>query len=143
MRHGKKIAKLGRERSHRKAMMRNMVTSLLAHEHVSTTNAKGKELKRQAEHMITFAKRGDLHSRRQVLRKIADKSVVRKLFDELGPRYSERKGGYTRLVKIGPRRGDGAEMCIVELIDRPGGEDLVHPHAKPEEAEESTAKDES
>ena len=143
MRHGKKIAKLGRDRSHRKAMMRNMVTSLLAHEHVSTTNAKGKELKRQTEHMITFAKCGDLHSRRQVLRKIADKSVVRKLFDELGPRYSERKGGYTRLVKIGPRRGDGAEMCIVELVDRPGGEDLVHPHDKPEEAEESTAKDES
>ena len=143
MRHGKKIAKLGRDRSHRKAMMRNMVTSLLAHEHVSTTNAKGKELKRQTEHIITFAKRGDLHSRRQVLRQIADKSVVSKLFDELGPRYSERKGGYPRLIKIGPRRGDGAEMCIVELVDRPGGGGLVAPDAKPEEAEESTAKDES
>ena len=141
MRHGKKTVKFGRERSHRNAMMRNMVTSLLAHEHVSTTNAKGKELKRRAEHMITFAKRGDLHSRRQVLRHIADKSVVSKLFDELGPRYSERKGGYTRLVKIGPRRGDGAEMCIVELVDRPGGE--VSPQAKPEDAEEATTTDES
>jgi large subunit ribosomal protein L17 len=103
-------------------MMNNMVTSLLAHERVNTTNAKGKELKRQAEHMITFAKRGDLHSRRQVLRHIADKAVVGKLFDELGPRYSERQGGYTRLVKIGQRRGDGAEMCIVELVDRPDAE---------------------
>lgn len=122
MRHGKKTAKLGLEKAHRKAMMGNMVTSLLAHEHVSTTTARGKELKRQAEHIITFAKRGDLHSRRQVLRHIADKAVVSKLFDELGPRYSERKGGYTRLVKIGPRRGDGAEMVIVELVDRPGSE---------------------
>jgi len=125
VRHGKKTAKPRLLRSHRKAMMRNMVTSLLAHEHVNTTNAKGKELKRQAEHIITFAKRGDLHSRRQVLRHIADKSVVSKLFDELGPRYSERAGGYTRLVKIGPRRGDGAEMCIVELVDRPGVENPV------------------
>lgn len=141
MRHGKKAVKLGREKNHRDAMMRNMVTSLLAHEHVSTTSAKGKELKRRAEHMITFAKRGDLHSRRQVLRHIADKSVVSKLFDELGPRYSERKGGYTRLVKIGPRRGDGAEMCIVEFVDRPGGEVLVAP--KSETAEEATTEDES
>ncbi len=122
MRHGKKSVKFGREKSHRKAMMGNLVTSLLAHEHVSTTIAKGKELKRQAEHMITFGKRGDLHSRRQVLRHIADKAVVSKLFDELAPRYSGRTGGYTRLVKIGPRRGDGAEMVIVELVDRPGAE---------------------
>ena len=124
MRHGKKSVKFGREKSHRKAMMGNLVTSLLAHEHVSTTIAKGKELKRQAEHMITFGKRGDLHSRRQVLRHIADQAVVSKLFDELAPRYSGRAGGYTRLVKIGPRRGDGAEMVIVELVDRPGVERL-------------------
>jgi len=131
VRHGKKSVKFGRERSHRKAMMGNLVTSLLAHEHVSTTVAKGKELKRQAEHMITFGKRGDLHSRRQVLRHIADKAVVSKLFDELAPRYSGRAGGYTRLVRTGPRRGDGAEMVIVELVDRPGAE-------RPETAEASS-----
>lgn len=143
MRHGKKTAKLGRERSHRKAMMNNMVTSLLAHEHVNTTNAKGKELKRQAEHMITFAKRGDLHSRRQVLRHIADKTVVGKLFDELGPRYSERQGGYTRLVKIGQRRGDGAEMCIVELVDRPGAEAPPVATAEPDTTATETTPDEA
>lgn len=135
MRHGKKTVKFGRESGHRKAMMRNLVTSLLAHEHVSTTIAKGKELKRQAEHMITFGKRGDLHSRRQVLRHVADKAVVSKLFEELAPRYSERKGGYTRLVKIGPRRGDGAEMVIVELVDRPGAESPAATAVTPEVAE--------
>lgn len=138
MRHGRKVAKLGLGRSHRKAMMNNMVTSLLAHEHVSTTTARGKELKRQAEHIITFAKRGDLHSRRQVLRHIADKAVVSKLFDELGPRYSDRAGGYTRLVRLGPRRGDGAEMVIVELVDRPGADSSVT-GAQPEAATEATA----
>jgi len=142
VRHGKKSVKFGRERSHRRAMMFNMVTSLLAHEHVSTTNAKGKELKRQAEHMITFAKRGDLHSRRQVLRHIADKSVVGKLFDELGPRYSERNGGYTRPIKIGPRRGDGAEMCIVELVDRQG-EDVPEAASGTPDVAEETVTDES
>lgn len=139
MRHGRKIAKLGLGRSHRKAMMCNMVTSLLAHEHVSTTTARGKELKRQAEHMITFAKRGDLHSRRQVLRHIADKGVVSKLFDELGPRYSDRQGGYTRLVRLGPRRGDGAEMVIVELVDRPGAEGAVSATGESEAPAEPTA----
>lgn len=120
MRHGKKTAKLGRDHSHRKAMMANMVTSLFTHEHVSTTDARARELRRRAEHMITFAKRGDLHARRQVLRVIADKAIVAKLFREIGPRYAERNGGYTRIVKTGPRRGDGAEMCIVELVDRQG-----------------------
>lgn len=120
MRHGKKTPKLGRETSHRKAMMANMVTSLIAHEHVSTTSARAREVSRKAEHMITFAKRGGLHARRQVLRHIADKAVVAKLFEEIGPRYAERNGGYTRVIKAGPRRGDGAEICIVELVDRPG-----------------------
>ncbi|NKB65534.1 MAG: 50S ribosomal protein L17 [Candidatus Latescibacteria bacterium] len=120
MRHGKKVAKLGRDASHRKAMLANMVTSLFAHEAVRTTLVRGKELRRTAEHMITFAKRGDLHARRQVLRLIADKSIVTKLFDELGPRYRSRNGGYTRIVKMGPRRGDAAEMCLIELVDRAG-----------------------
>ena len=120
MRHGKKIAKLGCNPSHRKAMMANMVTSLLSEEKITTTHTRAKELRRSAEHMITFAKRGDLHARRQVLRFVADKQVVAKLFDELGPRYKGRNGGYTRIVKLGPRRGDGTFMSIIELVDRPG-----------------------
>jgi len=120
MRHRKKTAKLGRDHSHRKAMMANMVTSLLEHETLNTTVTRAKELRRKADNMITFAKRGDLHARRQVLRVIPDKGVVSKLFEELGPRYSERNGGYTRIVKTEPRRGDGAPMCIIELVDRAG-----------------------
>ncbi len=120
MRHGKKVAKLGRRNAHRKAMMANMVTSLLSVERITTTLTRAKELRRSAEHMITFAKRGDLHARRQVLRFVADKQVVAKLFDELGPRYKGRNGGYTRIVKLGPRRGDGTYMSIIELVDRPG-----------------------
>jgi len=120
MRHGKKIAKLGRNPSHRKAMMSNMVTSLLSEEKITTTHTRAKEHRRSAERMITFAKRGDLHARRQVLRFVADKQVVSKLFDELGPRYKSRSGGYTRIVKLGPRRGDGTFMSIIELVDRPG-----------------------
>ena len=118
MRHGKKVAKLGRTHSHRKAMFANMVASLFEHERIRTTSVKAKWLRRQAEHMITFAKRGDLHARRQVLRMIPDRKLVAKLFDELGPRYTSRNGGYTRIVKLGPRRGDAAEMCFVELVDR-------------------------
>ena len=100
--------------------MANMVTSLLSEEKITTTHTRAKELRRSAEHMITFAKRGDLHARRQVLRFVADKQVVAKLFDELGPRYKGRNGGYTRIVKLGPRRGDGTFMSIIELVDRPG-----------------------
>ena len=120
MRHGRKIAKLGRTASHRKAMLSNMMTSLFAHERITTTQTRAKELKRTAERVITFAKQGNLHARRRVLRVIEDKQVVAKLFDELGPRYKSRNGGYTRVVKLGPRRGDGAFMSIVELVDRPG-----------------------
>ena len=120
MRHGKKIAKLGRTAPHRKAMLSNMMTSLFINERVTTTQTRAKELKRTAERVLTCAKKGDLHARRQVLRVIADKQVVAKLFDELGPRYKGRNGGYTRVIKLGPRRGDGAFMSIVELVDRPG-----------------------
>ncbi|MEE2657067.1 MAG: 50S ribosomal protein L17 [Candidatus Latescibacterota bacterium] len=120
MRHGKKTAKLGRDRSHRKAMMSNMMSSLFQHEVINTTSARAKELRCRAESIITFAKRGDLHARRQVLRVIANKVVIAKLFDEIGPRFADRPGGYTRLIKVGQRRGDGAEMCIVELVDREG-----------------------
>ena len=120
MRHGKRIAKLGRTAPHRKAMLSNMMASLFINERVTTTQTRAKELKRTAERVLTCAKRGDLHARRQVLRLIADKQVVAKLFDELGPRYKGRNGGYTRVIKLGPRRGDGAFMSIVELVDRPG-----------------------
>lgn len=134
MRHGKKVAKLGRTASHRKAMLSNMMTSLFANERITTTQIRAKELKRSAEKVITFAKKGDLHARRQVLRIIADKQTVAKLFDELGPRYKSRNGGYTRVVKLGPRRGDGAFMSIIELVDRPGSE-AVEPA---QEAQEPT-----
>ena len=139
MRHGKKTAKLGRGRSHRKAMMGNMAASLFEHEIISTTSARAKTLRSTAESLITFAKRGDLHARRQVLRVLANKTVVAKLFDDIGPRFSERPGGYTRVIKTGPRRGDGAEMCLIELVDRSGdsalSEDLP-------EAEEENQGDE-
>ena len=119
MRHGKKVAKLGRRTPHRKAMVANLVTSLLDNEVIRTTDVRAKELRRTAEHMISFGKRQDLGSRRQVLREIANKRVVAKVFGELADRYRSRNGGYTRIVKIGPRRGDGAEMSLVELVDRP------------------------
>ncbi len=117
--------------------MANIVTSLLAHERIKTTGTRAKEVRRFAEHMITFAKRGDLHARRQVLRFVADKQVVTKLFDELGPRYKGRNGGYTRVVKLGPRRGDGTHMSIIELVDRPGAE-VVEEAIATEETTEST-----
>ena len=136
MRHGKKVAKLGRTASHRKAMLSNMMTSLFANETITTTQIRAKELKRSAEKIITFAKRGDLHARRQVLRIIADKQVGAKLFDEIGPRYKSRNGGYTRVVKMGPRRGDGAFMSIIELVDRPGASEVSEPEKDDQESVE-------
>ena len=116
MRHLCDRRKLGRTSSHRRAMLRNLVTSLFAHERVQTTVAKAKEARREAEHIITFAKRGDLHARRQVARYISDQIVVRKLFDTIAPWYSERNGGYTRILKIGTRLGDAGEMAFLELV---------------------------
>tara|TARA_Y100000994_G_C15396322_1_gene319673 strand:+ start:68 stop:490 length:423 start_codon:yes stop_codon:yes gene_type:complete len=138
MRHGKKIAKLGRTASHRKAMLSNMMTSLFENERITTTQIRAKELRRTAEKVITFAKKGDLHARRQVLRVIADKQIVSKLFDELGPRYKSRNGGYTRVVKLGPRRGDGAFMSIIELVDRPGAAAVESVDEQTVETQEST-----
>jgi large subunit ribosomal protein L17 len=97
-------------------MLRNLVTSLFAHERVETTVARAKEARREAEHLITFAKRGDLHSRRQVARFIADKDVVKKLFDTIAPWYEERNGGYTRILKTKQRLGDAGEMAFLELV---------------------------
>ncbi len=118
MRHRKQGRVLGRNPAHRKAMFRNMVTSLLEHEQIETTDAKAKELRRLVDRMITLGKRGDLHARRQALSVIQDKSVVAKLFDTLADRYRERPGGYSRVLKSRNRVGDNAPMSIIELVDR-------------------------
>ncbi len=108
--------RLGGSAAHQKAILSNLSTALFAHEKVTTTVTKAKVLRPFAEHLITKAKKGSLHDRRQVLRYISDGEVVTKLFDEIGPRYAERPGGYTRIVKIGPRRGDNSEMAVIELV---------------------------
>ena len=118
MNHRKTGRKLGRSVAHRKALFRNMVTSLLEHEQIQTTDAKAKELRGVAERMITLGKRGTLHARRQALETIRSKDVTSKLFDQLAERYRERPGGYTRVIKLGRRPGDSAEMSIIELVDR-------------------------
>jgi ribosomal protein L17 len=116
MRHRKSGRKLGRTSSHREAMLRNMVTSLLKYEKITTTDAKAKELRKVAEKMITLGKRGDLHARRQALSFVRDREVVGKLFDELSARYRDWTGGYTRIVKTGNRAGDNAPVSIIEFI---------------------------
>ena len=116
MRHGKSGRKLNRTSSHRLAMFRNMVTSLLDHERIYTTDAKAKELRRWADWMITLGKRGDLHARRQALQIIRDKAVVHKLFTDLAQRYQARSGGYTRTIKVGFRAGDAAPISLIELM---------------------------
>lgn len=109
-------AKLGLRTDHRNAMFRNMVTSLLKHEKITTTEARAKSIRSLAEKMITLGKRGDLHARRQAAAFIIDQEIVAKLFADIAPKYAERNGGYTRIVKIGPRRGDAAEMVLIELV---------------------------
>jgi large subunit ribosomal protein L17 len=116
MRHLVRWKKLQRNTAQRRALLRNLVTFFLEKERINTTLAKAKATRPLAEKMITLAKRDTLHSRRQALRFITKKPVVKKLFEEIGPRFSERPGGYTRIVKIGPRAGDGAEMAVLELI---------------------------
>ena len=116
MRHRKAGLKLNRTSSHRKAMFRNMVTSLFKHERIRTTDVKAKELRRWADNLITLAKRGDLHARRQALAIVREKAVVRKLFEEAAKRYGSVSGGYTRIVKLGRRRGDAAPISMIELI---------------------------
>jgi len=117
MRHNKTGRRLGRNSSHRAAMMRNMVTSLLDHEKITTTTTRAKELRKIAEKMITLGKRGDLHARRQALQVIRDRKVVGKLFEMVAPRYKERPGGYTRILKLGNRLGDNAPICQIELVE--------------------------
>jgi large subunit ribosomal protein L17 len=112
----KKGPRLGGSPSHQRKILANLAGQLIEHERVTTTSAKAKQLRPYVEKMITKARRGDLHARRLVLTKIEDTDVVTKLFDDVGPRYSARPGGYTRITKLGPRRGDGAELVLIELV---------------------------
>jgi len=117
MRHQKSGRKLGRKTAHRKALMSNLASALITHKKIKTTDAKAKELRRFIEPLITFAKKGDIHSRRQVLKKIPHKTVVRELFDKIGPQYADRKGGYTRIIKLGFRENDCAPISLIEFVD--------------------------
>lgn len=119
MRHRKAGRRFSRTTEHRQAMLRNMVTSLLDHERLETTHAKAKQLRQWADRLITLAKRGDLHARRQSLAVVRSRKVVAKLFGELRERYLNRSGGYTRIIPKGVRRGDAAPISIVELVERP------------------------
>jgi large subunit ribosomal protein L17 len=137
MRHGKVHRKLGRTAEHRKAMFANMAAALIKHEQIVTTLPKAKELRPVVEKMITLGKRGDLHARRQAISQIRDVDMVRKLFDVLGPRYKERKGGYTRIIKAGFRYGDSAPVAVIEFVDRDvdaKGQDSGPVQAKAEDA---------
>ncbi|MBW7851288.1 MAG: 50S ribosomal protein L17 [Rhodospirillales bacterium] len=118
MRHGMSGRKLNRTSAHRKAMFANLAVALLKHEQIKTTLPKAKDLRPIAEKLITLGKRGDLHARRQAAAFLRDDTIVRKLFDTLGPRYKERNGGYTRVLKAGFRYGDAAPMGLIELVDR-------------------------
>ncbi len=109
--------RMGGSPAHERLMLANLATALFEHGRITTTESKAKRLRPYAEHLITFGKRGDLHARRQVLKRLNDKSVVHTLFDEIGPRYADRPGGYTRIVKLGPRKGDNAPMAIIELVE--------------------------
>ncbi|MEE2566917.1 50S ribosomal protein L17 [Hyphobacterium marinum] len=118
MRHGVAHRKLGRTTTHRNAMFANMAASLIEHEQIVTTLPKAKEMKPFMDKLITLAKRGDLHARRQAISKVRNVEQVSKLFETLGPRYAERAGGYTRVLKAGFRHGDNAPMAVIELVDR-------------------------
>ncbi len=117
--------RLGGSPAHQRLLLANLATALFEHGRITTTAAKAKRLRPLAERLITFAKRGDLHARRQVLTVVRDKSVVHTLFADIGPRYDKRDGGYTRIVKIGPRKGDNAPMAIIELVDAVTAEQAV------------------
>ncbi len=132
MRHRKAGRKLNRTAAHRKAMLRNIVTSLIEHERIVTTVPKAKETKRIADKMVTLGKRGDLHARRQAMAYIRSKDVVAKLFDEISTQYIDRQGGYTRIVRTGNRYGDAAPMAIVEFV---GYEEVIETETSPDDDE--------
>tara|TARA_B100001105_G_scaffold38816_1_gene27731 strand:+ start:1442 stop:1834 length:393 start_codon:yes stop_codon:yes gene_type:complete len=116
MRHNKSGRKLGRKTASRKALMSNLASALITHKRIKTTDAKAKELRMYVEPLVTFAKRGDLHARRQVLKKIPHKAIIHELFDTIGPSFSDRGGGYTRITKLGFRDNDRAPMSLIEFV---------------------------
>ena len=118
MRHRVRGRQLSRKSAHRKMLLRNMVTSLFRHGRIETTTAKAKELRPYAERLITLAKRGDLHARRLAAQKIQDHEVLGRLFSDIGPRFATRPGGYTRILKVGTRQGDAADMALIELVEK-------------------------
>ena len=138
MRHRKQGRKLNRTASHRKAMFANMAASLIEHEQIVTTLPKAKELRSVADKLITLGKRGDLHARRQAISRVRNVEQVKKLFDVLGPRYKDRNGGYTRVLKAGFRFGDNAPLAVIELVDRDLEAKGASDRARNEAIEEAT-----
>jgi large subunit ribosomal protein L17 len=139
MRHGDGLRKLNRTTSHRLAMLRNMTVSLLRHEEIRTTLPKAKELRRVVEPMITLGKQPSLANRRLAFDRLRDRGIVEKLFDDLGPRYAKRNGGYLRILKTGFRKGDNAPLALVMLMDRPEEAPEQKPDEKKKKAEETKA----
>ncbi|MCK4412643.1 MAG: 50S ribosomal protein L17 [Candidatus Eisenbacteria sp.] len=139
MRHQKDGRKLSRTASHRRALLRNLTTALFEHERIETTLAKAKETRRVAERMITYAKRGDLNSRRLVARVVQDRLIVRKLFDTIAPWYESRPGGYTRILRTRARQGDAGEMAMIELVKT--AEQKAAERKRIEEAEKAAEKE--
>jgi large subunit ribosomal protein L17 len=117
MRHAKKGRKLGTDASHTRAMLRSLAAALLANERIKTTETRAKEVRTLVDRIITWGKRGDVHSRRLALAELGDQALVKKVFDDIAPRGADREGGYTRILKLGPRKGDAAPMVIMELVD--------------------------
>ena len=136
MRHARTGKKLGRDSAHRKALYANLTCSLIEHGRIKTTEAKAKAVKPYAEQMITLGRRGDLHARRQALAELRSQELVHKLFSEVGPRFADRDGGYSRIVRIGPRLGDAAEMAYLELVDFTPEAPAPRRRRQPEEAEQ-------
>jgi large subunit ribosomal protein L17 len=130
MRHLKSGRQLSRNSSHRWALMRNLITALLREEKIQTTDPKAKELRRWVERVITLGKRGDLHARRQAASILFDKTVLQKLFDTIGPRFKDRPGGYTRIIKLGVRHGDAAQLSLIELVGNAAGVEAPSAGAK-------------
>ncbi len=143
MRHGNRGRKLNRTASHRKAMFANMAAALINHEQIVTTLPKAKELRPIADKLVTLAKRGDLHARRQAIAQIRDEKMVRKLFETIGPRFADRAGGYTRVMRAGFRYGDNAPMAVIEFVERDtsarGAEDRARMEAEETVSEETVA----
>lgn len=143
MRHRKHRFKIGKSGAHRKAMLANMLTSLFTHGRIKTTVVKAKELRRWADKMITCGKIGDLHNRRKAIAVVRDIEAVRELFDEIAPKFKERNGGYTRIVKLNTRKGDGAELCFIELVEAEIKAKAPKPAAEEPKVEETVEAEEA